>query len=148
MGGHRLQSHSGVAPHTNYFPVWKEHGFRKGKENINWGKHPTVSRRYRDDLPHPVRSGWEANVARILRHLGISYTYETATFDLGRYSYTPDFEINSKLFIEVKGWENGISMIKLRMMRKLYPEVEIWLVDELQYKQLKKQYKPLVRGLE
>ena len=61
---------------------------------------------YRKDLKHLVRSKWEANFARVLKFLGIKYSYEKFKFDTPFGIYTPDFYIvGREYFVEVKGYE-------------------------------------------
>ena len=60
---------------------------------------------YRDDLCHYVRSRWEANVARLLKFLGLTYEYEPKRFNLSDSSYLPDFYVKDlDHYIEVKGY--------------------------------------------
>lgn len=65
---------------------------------------------FADDLGHYVRSMWEANTARLLIYLNVSYEYEKHRFLLSTDTiYIPDFYIPSfDLFIEVKGSWRGI----------------------------------------
>lgn len=48
-----------------------------------------------------VRSGWEAEIDVMLHESDINYEHEGATFDLGDYTYTPDFICESNVVIEV-----------------------------------------------
>src|SRR3954470_500547 len=120
LGAHNFARHGDPDKHRNaiarmaethrqngYFnnhPVWLDHGFPKGRSNPGWGKRPRGNTGWREDLDHFVRSSWEANVARVLRYLGVEYDYEATVFDLGLTTYTPDFRIHAKLYLEVKGW--------------------------------------------
>jgi len=57
-----------------------------------------------------VRSGWEAEVDVLLHDAEIEYEYEGETFDLGDYTYTPDFVCEDSLVIEIKGyvWDGDV----------------------------------------
>lgn len=75
------------------------------------------------------RSSWEANVARILNHLNIEWEYEIKRFvfesdnELGVDSYQPDFYLPKlNIWIEVKGWLDEKSKIRLKLFREYYPE--------------------------
>lgn len=75
------------------------------------------------------RSSWEANVARILNHLNIEWEYEIKRFvfesdnELGVDSYQPDFYLSKlNIWIEVKGWLDEKSKIRLKLFREYYPE--------------------------
>ena len=72
---------------------------------------------------------WEANVARILNHLNIEWEYEIKRFvfesdnELGVDSYQPDFYLPKlNIWIEVKGWLDEKSKIRLKLFREYYPE--------------------------
>lgn len=102
---------------------------------------------------HYFRSKWEMNIAYYLEWLKLQgkirkWDYEAKTFwfekiKRGVRSYTPDFEITeidkSVNYIEVKGWKDKKSMTKLKRMAKYYPDTKISLIDEEQYRVMKKQ---------
>jgi transposase-like protein len=69
-----------------------------------------------DDLDHPVRSGWEHEIATRLTGHGIEYRYEQMEINYGNgRTYTPDF-VTSDFLIEVKGrlFESGSEEQKAR----------------------------------
>ena len=88
----------------------------------------------RKDLGDDVfRSATEANFARILVKLGVSYKFEQRTFFFHDYKnkphqYTPDFQIiRSKAgfkagWYEIKGYMDGPSRNKLRRLMIKYPD--------------------------
>lgn len=96
------------------------------------------------------RSKWEANYALYLDFLVKQkeiekWEYEADTFifhmiTLGTRSYKPDFKIfqNDKKIVyhEVKGYMDKISKIKLKRMKKYYPEIPIILIDAKVYKSI------------
>lgn len=100
-----------------------------------------------------VRSRWEANVARILNLLRESgeveyWEYEPYTFEYpvkkGNKWYTPDFRVfftdGSYMWIEVKGWMDKNSEVKLKRFARYYPDEPLWLIDSKYYKKLEKEY--------
>lgn len=61
---------------------------------------------YRTDLNpnYYFKSAFEADFARFLSYVGISYVYESKTFELNDAFYTPDFYLDQlDLYIELKG---------------------------------------------
>lgn len=96
---------------------------KKGREykgQVHGGKRADLDSMY-------LRCGWEANVARMLNALGVSWQYEPRTFWFpqrsGTNSYTPDFYLpeNDK-WIEVKGYWNGKSKTQLRRFKRYHFE--------------------------
>lgn len=82
---------------------------------------------YRPDIDLNVRSGWEANVCRIMRSYDIPFEFEPVVFSFpikrGNKSYCPDFYLPSTdEWIEVKGYFDSNSMIKMRRFKKYFPE--------------------------
>ena len=82
---------------------------------------------YRADLDMVLRSGWEANVARVFRCYEIDFAFEPHVFTFpikrGTRSYTPDFFLSkTNEWVEVKGYFDEKSRIKLKRFKKYYPE--------------------------
>lgn len=106
----------------------------------------------REDIGHYVRSRWEANICRLLKHVGIRYQYEPDRFKLeegdNRYIYTPDIKIAEKIYIEVKGWETEKAKIKKRLMPEQYPDIKIIYINEPKYKYLSKLCKDKIKNWE
>lgn len=107
----------------------------------------------RDDLPHFVRSSWEANIARYLRYIGQEYEYEPDIFYFpgvknGAVNYKPDFKIGENHYIEVKGNMTSRDRTKLKRMAKFYPHVRIDVIDKNAYKEIEKQYGHLIPNWE
>jgi hypothetical protein len=74
-----------------------------------------------------MRSNWEANFARILNLYKIKFDFEPKTFPFpikrGTKSYTPDFYLKStKEWVEIKGYLDDKSKIKIKRFKKYYPE--------------------------
>lgn len=99
----------------------------------------------RKDLGHYVRSRWEANICRLLKHVGISYLFEPDFLPLSKgnkqYIYIPDIKIAKDIYIEVKGWETHKAKIKRELMKEQYPQIEIIYIKEKEYKEISKRYK-------
>jgi hypothetical protein len=107
----------------------------------------------REDLGHYVRSNWEANIARVLKIINVEYQYESKSFKLrdsdGKlYIYTPDFCIEEKIFIEVKGWETDTAKKKKQMMSEQYPDIHIIYINEFEYKKIAEKFKDIVKTWE
>lgn len=99
------------------------------------GRYARAKKGIRKDV-HPTyffRSKTEANVARILNHIGSTWEFEQIKFKFSTYktkpwSYLMDFEIKESNdpvltpgLYEVKGFFNGASRNKLRRLKKEYP---------------------------
>ena len=95
---------------------------------------------FREDLNIYLRSRWEANFARYLKFLKQDFTYESETFLLsdGR-TYTPDFKVGEKYY-EVKGWWTGIAKEKFSLFLKDYPQVEVQIIDSVEYSRLESEH--------
>lgn len=82
---------------------------------------------YRADLGLVLRSSWEANVARVLTSYGIPFQFEPVVFTYpikrGNKAYTPDFFLPAtQEWIEVKGYFDDNSRIKMKRFKKYYPD--------------------------
>lgn len=103
--------------------------------NANSGKRKDLNDQY-------FRSNWEANYARILNEQNIKWEYESQTFDLSNgTSYTPDFKIGDKKFVELKGWFDNDSKQKIELFLKEYPDYELDLIGETEYYSLRNLFK-------
>lgn len=96
-------------------------GFKKG----NPFAHTRTG--FRVDIGLNVRSGWEANVLRILKSYDIAYEFEPMIFTYpikrGNRAYTPDIYLNdTEEWIEVKGYFDKASQVKMRRFKKYYPD--------------------------
>lgn len=82
---------------------------------------------YRPDIGLTLRSGWEANVCRVFKGYGINFEFEEYKFDFpikrGNKAYIPDFHLpDTDEWLEVKGYFDSNSFIKLKRFKKYYPE--------------------------
>lgn len=81
----------------------------------------------REDLNQYFRSSWEANIARVFNFLNISWKYEYKRFFFseninGVMSYQPDFYLpDYDLWIEIKGWMDQKSKLRLQLFAEQYP---------------------------
>lgn len=102
----------------------------------------------RDDIGEYFRSSWEANIARVLNAKNISWKFEPKRFQFpddgsGIISYCPDFYLDSvDLWVEVKGWMDDNSRIRIEKFRKYYPtEFEkLVIIGEKEYLCIEKIY--------
>ena len=101
---------------------------------------------YRKDLGHYVRSSWEADFARVLKHIGVQYRYEARRFTLSRadgstLTYAPDFFVpESHCFYEIKGWMDDKSAEKIRLFREQFPNETLVVIDKTQFAELQMRY--------
>lgn len=82
---------------------------------------------YRPDLDSVMRSNWEANFARVLTVHGIKWDFEPRLFSFpikrGTKAYMPDFYLTeTDEWVEVKGWMDDKSRIKIKRFKKYYPD--------------------------
>lgn len=79
-----------------------------------------------------LKSRFEAKVADELFRLGIGYEYEKEkikyTIPEEVHTYTPDFRLSKKLFLESKGKFTAADRKKHLLIKKQHPEKEIWIV--------------------
>ena len=102
---------------------------------------------YRKDIGIFVRSRWEANVYRIYKYLGYTVYYEPKSFRLSNgKTYRPDFFIKElNLWIEVKGRWLKEAKEKFEMFISEYPEIEIQVIREKEYKELLKEFESKIK---
>ena len=108
------------------------------------------------------RSRWEANYARFLEWLKENkyikeWEFETDIFwfeqiKRGTRCYIPDFKViennGSIIYHEVKGWMDDRSRTKLNRMEKYYPDIKIYLIDTVKYKELEKKMSSIIKEWE
>ena len=105
---------------------------------------------YKEDLGHSVRSPWEANFARILKLMGVTYIYESQIFELPRKgTYHPDFYLPElDRYVEIKGYWDFKSLLKVTLFFRAYPNIELCLIGEREYEKLKLKFSPLILNWE
>ncbi|MFV0249747.1 MAG: topoisomerase DNA-binding C4 zinc finger domain-containing protein [Bacilli bacterium] len=112
---------------------------------------------FRDDLQMEVRSSWEANVARTLKHLNIEFEYETDGFQLDSKNssylyasqlYVPDFILKNKTLIEVKGHIDYRSLQNTKLFLEKFPNEKLIIIDSDIYYLLNKKYSSIIPNWE
>lgn len=99
----------------------------------------------REDLGIYFRSSWEANYARYMNHVGITWEYESDTFELSTgMTYTPDFKIGAKEYVEIKGWLTTEAKEKLATFKKEFSDITIRLIQRKEYRELYKTYSKII----
>jgi hypothetical protein len=109
-----------------------------------------AKRYFREDLGIEFKSSMEANYYRWIKRLNpeIDIVYEPEIFkfpnnNTGIKAYVPDFRLrNGKhvWYIEVKGHMDILSIDKLRLMRKYYPYVKLYVVGVRAYNLIRNIY--------
>jgi hypothetical protein len=102
----------------------------------------------------------EANYARFLTQIGkgIKWSYEPEKFTFpqgasqyGITVYVPDFKIwfgKHIHYVETKGFMDHLSIEKIRLTKRFYPWVKIYIVGIREYRLIKKHYGEIIRGWE
>lgn len=93
------------------------------------------------------KSALEADFARLMKYLDITYEHEKHSFGLLNHTYTPDFYLPEfDLFVELKGLENGKSSFSKMMNRNLKnvpllkeTGIRVIVVTQKEFKQVLKQ---------
>jgi hypothetical protein len=133
--------------HTKQFPsrYWlNKHRDKITKQKIsknskgkNKGRIPSFSGKrikYKDIC---FRSSWEAIYAKYLDKNNIKWLYETKVFDLENTTYRPDFYLpETDEYIEIKGYWYKTSLIKFKLFKKLYPNINIKILMKSQLQKL------------
>ena len=82
---------------------------------------------FRKDIALNVRSSWEANFVRVLNIYKIDFQFEPTVFSFpikrGTRGYTPDFYLTkTNTWVEIKGYMDDKSKIKLKRFKRYYPK--------------------------
>lgn len=90
---------------------------------------------YFSNIPHYIRSLWEANFALILMYLKREYKYEAKTINLDdKHQYIIDFyDVKRNIFYEIKGRYKNDSEWKIYKCMKLFSKIKIHIIDEKKY---------------
>ena len=94
----------------------------------------------RQDLNQYFRSSWEANIARLLNFYQIPWVYELETFVLGEISYTPDFLVANRVYLEIKGKYLKNASEKIKRFQERFPDKHFIIIDSKIYRQLERVY--------
>ena len=107
---------------------------------------------YREDIGLYCRSTWEANFARVLNYLNITFEYEQKSFEVivdnKVRHYTPDFFINGKTFVELKGYWREDNKKKFDEFLKQHPTISIKVIGPKEYCRMLDKWKQKVNNLE
>ncbi|KKU79997.1 MAG: hypothetical protein UY06_C0008G0008 [Candidatus Amesbacteria bacterium GW2011_GWA2_47_70] len=94
-------------------------------------------------------STWEANIARVFNLVGLKWQYAPKIFNLGKHTYRPDFYFPEyNIYLEVKNFMNTYSLERDRLFREKYPNIGLEIISKPVYKQIEKEYKPLIDNWE
>lgn len=103
---------------------------------------------FREDLGAGFKSAWEANIARLLNHIGIEWTYEKKFIETECGNYIPDFNVtvNNRIYnIEVKGFWDDRSIKKTASARAQEEnQGEVIIIDSDVYQLLCEAYKNVI----
>lgn len=111
----------------------------KGKNGIRTDIDPNIN----------FYSTWEANIARVYNLVGIKWTYAPTLFDLGKHTYRPDFYLTEfHTYIEVKNYMSEYSLLRDKMFRDVFPNINLELILKDMYLEIKSNYKDLVEAWE
>lgn len=105
---------------------------------------------YREDLGHFVRSTWEANICRLLKHFNVNYEYENYAFQIKEKTrYIPDLFLPKYIsFIEIKGRMTEESLTKINLFKQQYPTLPLLVIEEKLYNSLSGYYRNIVPNWE
>jgi hypothetical protein len=79
-----------------------------------------------------MRSSWEAKYAKYLDNQKTKWLYESKTFDLGNFTYTPDFYLpESDIYIEIKGYLRKNSKNKIKLFNKQFRNLKVLYKQDL-----------------
>jgi len=141
----RVKTNNTKCKNGNYVPVGA--GYSLGKV----GKRQDLQGMY-------FRSRWEANYARILTYRKNDpmdpledWFYEPDRFDFFQQpkgtpsSYLPDFKVveacAQPYYVEIKGWMDQKSRDRLRLMKRMYPDVYVLVIGASEYRELEQTWK-------
>jgi len=91
----------------------------------HWGEYKNIN----------MRSSWEIAYAKYLDKNNIKWEYEPDTFDLEYTTYTPDFKIENKKYIEIKGYMSPEAYFKIKKFILTNSEIDYVLLIEKDLKQ-------------
>ena len=112
-------------------------------------------RGYRPDVGGiEFKSAMEANLFRFYRLKGVKCDYEPDRFVFPKNSntfgirvYIPDFKINIGKFVyylEAKGTMDKKSLEKIRLFKRFYPRLKLYLISWDTYKKIEKLYRHMI----
>ena len=125
-------------------PVWRAKmcKIRKTQSKGNQARSPNASfyrTRYKGkNGSFWMRSSWEVKFALWMDSFGVEWTYEEERIWLSRgHYYRPDFYLpNQRTYVEIKGWMTKESISKLARVKKLYPDLMLWVFEQRHLKEI------------
>lgn len=132
--------------HISYVLIIDENGDLSLEPHIFEEKH---SYGYRRDLGCIMRSSWEANIARVLNHKNIRWEYEKDRYIFSEsLSYLPDFFLPNNTILEIKGYWDSVSIMRISAFHKNYPDIALDIIDGDMYSTIKLMYKNILNEWE
>ena len=135
--GKTKENNPEVAKWGRSVSVTRKKLFREGKLKTPEGKNVGNGiGGIRKDLGHYVRSMFEANFCRILKHNHVKYFYERDTFILeDGTTYTPDFFLpKQNIYIELKGRLFEKDKRKMELFKQNYTNLKLIVIYQDNYK--------------
>lgn len=94
-----------------------------GKDHPSYGNVSGLKLQKVEETGHRVRSNWEKEIDLMLHKSDLDYEYEPKTFELpAEDTYTPDFIVEGKIIIEVKGWADERSKNRAKHFMENFSE--------------------------
>lgn len=128
---------------------------------LNYSEETWSKEGYRNDLDYAFRSSWEANIARILNYKNIKWKYEPGFINLEppKYitsntkkceliNYLPDFVLADESIIEVKGFWDLRSKLKVSQLIEQCPDINLIVIDADIYNCIENKYKSIIPNWE
>ncbi|MEK4006371.1 HIRAN domain-containing protein [Paenibacillus sp. FSL H3-0333] len=104
--------------------------------------------KFRDDVKSPFRSSWEANIARVFNHLDIKWNYEKEFIQTEHGAYLPDFWLSDNKIIEVKGFWDYESRLKVSWFVNNINTYSLLLIDRDLYYDIYNSFKDVIPNFE
>lgn len=102
----------------------------------------------RKDIGIGFRSGWEANIARLLNYFNLKWEYEHGCLKIEdefyHSFYIPDFTLEYGVIIEVKGNWDYDSRQKMRVLSTRLPSDKLLIIDGDLYFDICKKFKEII----
>jgi len=103
---------------------------KHGKDHHRWAKSPVHPKRLLYN-GQSFRSSYEVRFAKALDARRIAWKYEPRRFNLGAFTYTPDFYLpRDKAYWEIKGWYDPQSKRKVELFREQNPGIPLVLANK------------------
>jgi len=81
-----------------------------GKDHPRYGKPPSSTWIENEKTGNKLRSTWEYQYDNLLHESGLDYSFEKETLYFEDFTYLPDFFIEGRFIVEIKGWANESSV--------------------------------------